>query len=141
MGYFKGFPSNSEWATVVYGRRSRCGMGVYCYISLSIFFFASILCLSVCMSVCLCVSMKVSWWLKLWLIIYYDTFKFDSKNQFKVSQLQIYTIQNYKTTDLKIILTVRPFMQSHKKSNMYCTTVIFRKICFFLVLELLLNVI
>lgn len=36
---------------MVYGWGSQCGMTVYRYISLSFFFSASILCLSVCMSV------------------------------------------------------------------------------------------
>ena len=79
--------------------------------------------------------------LKFWYILEYDTFKFDSKNQFKVSQQQIYTIQNYKTTDLKIIVTMRPFMLSHKRSQMCYTTDIFNKISFFLVWEHLLNII
>ena len=93
---------------------------VYRYISLPFFFSAPIFCLSVCMSV------HVEWWwLKLWYILYHDTFKFGFKNQFKVTQLQIYTIQNYKTTDLKIILTNPPFMFSHQKSQIFCRAYIF----------------
>ena len=97
------------WAAVaVWYGRLLLHFSVYLFLCLHPLSFCLYVCMSVRVHECVVMIEIVS------KIIYYDTFKFDSKNQFKVSQLQIYTIQNYKTTDLKIILTVRPFMQSHK---------------------------
>ena len=110
-------------------------MTVYRYISLSIFFFASIFFLSGRVSVCLCMPHECVVMIEILISFISRYLQICFKKSIEVFSYRCIhcKIHNHRPEDN---LTIRTLMLSHKRSQMYCTTGIFQKISFFLVLEL-----